>query len=194
LFAGYVAFKVDDPLVLALSMLMIGAILGFFLFNYPNGFIFLGDGGAYFLGYMLGMTTILLVMRNEQVSVWYAVLLLIYPVWETIFSIYRRIFVKKQSPSMPDAAHLHSLIFRRVMRWVVGHQGVRHLHLNNSMSSPFLWLLSAAAVIPATLLFRSTPYLLFFIVLFCVSYVWLYVSLVRFKTPLFLKLFRKFNR
>ena len=184
---AYVAFRVNDATVLALALGMMGAIAGFFLFNFPAGLIFLGDGGAYFLGFMLAETVVLLVARNAEVSAWYAALLLIYPVWETIFSIYRRRFLRKSNPSLPDAVHLHTLVFRRIMRWAVGLEEAKQFTRNNSMSSPFLWLLSALAVFPATVLWRHTMWLSGFVVLFCMTYVWLYTRLVTFRTPRLLR-------
>ena len=184
---AYVAFRVNDATVLALSLAMVGAIAGFFLFNFPAGLIFLGDGGAYFVGFMLAECAVLLVGRNPDVSAWYAALLLCYPVWETIFSIYRRRFIRKASPGLPDGVHLHQLVLRRISRWAIGPQESRALSHSNSMSSPYLWLLSACTVFPATLLWRRTGWLIALVCLFCVTYVWLYSRLVKFRTPKWLR-------
>ncbi len=184
---AYVAFRVNDAAVLALSLAMVGAIAGFFLFNFPAGLIFLGDGGAYFVGFMLAECVVLLVARNPEVSAWYGALLLCYPVWETIFSIYRRKFIRKASPGLPDGVHLHQLVLRRISRWAIGSREARVLSHSNSMSSPYLWLLSACAVFPATLLWRRPGWLIFLTCLFCVTYVWLYSRLVRFRTPRWLR-------
>lgn len=180
---GYVALQVSDMFILVAALMVAGATAGFFIFNYPAGLIFLGDGGAYFLGFMLGELSILLVMRNPQVSTWYAALLLIYPVFETLFSVYRRLFLRGHSPSMPDGIHLHSLIFRRVVRWAVGRRDARALMHRNALTSPYLWLISLMAVIPATLLWRHTSLLMIFCALFVTSYVWLYARIVRFRAP-----------
>jgi UDP-N-acetylmuramyl pentapeptide phosphotransferase/UDP-N-acetylglucosamine-1-phosphate transferase len=184
---AYVAFRVNDATVLALSLAMVGAIAGFFLFNFPAGLIFLGDGGAYFVGFMLAECAVLLVVRNPEVSAWYAALLLCYPVWETIFSIYRRKFIRKADPGLPDGVHLHQLVLRRISRWAIGSRESRVLSHSNSMSSPYLWLLSACAVFPATLLWRRTGWLIALVCVFCVSYVWLYSRLVKFRTPRWLR-------
>jgi UDP-N-acetylmuramyl pentapeptide phosphotransferase/UDP-N-acetylglucosamine-1-phosphate transferase len=180
---GYVALQVNDMFVLVAALMVAGATAGFLVWNYPVGLIFLGDGGAYFLGFMLGELSILLVMRNPQVSTWYAALLLIYPVFETLFSIYRRLFLRGRSPGVPDGIHLHSLIFRRLVLWAVGPRDARALARRNSLTSPYLWLLSLMAVVPATLLWRHTFVLMIFCLLFIVSYVWLYTRIVRFKAP-----------
>jgi len=180
---GYVALQVNDQFVLVAALMVAGAIAGFLVWNYPAGLIFLGDGGAYFIGFMLGELSILLVMRNPQVSTWYAALLLLYPVFETLFSIYRRIFLRGRSAGLPDGIHLHSLIFRRLVLWAVGRRDARALTRRNSMTSPYLWLLSLLAVMPATMLWRHSFLLILFCLLFVVTYVWLYASIVRFKSP-----------
>lgn len=153
---AYVALQVNDAFILVATLLVAGAITGFLIWNYPVGLIFLGDGGAYFIGFMLGELALLLVMRNPQVSTWYAILLLIYPAFETIFSAYRRTFIQGKSPVMPDGIHLHSLIFRRIVQWTVGPKEARALIRRNSMTSPYLWLFSLTAVIPATLFWRHS--------------------------------------
>ncbi|MGH8809439.1 MAG: MraY family glycosyltransferase [Noviherbaspirillum sp.] len=188
---AYVALQVNDTFVLVAALIVAGAATGFLVWNYPAGLIFLGDGGAYFLGFMLGELSVLLVMRNPQVSTWYAALLLIYPVFETLFSAYRRLFLRGRSPGTPDGIHLHSLIFRRVVVWAVGRRDARALNLRNSMTSPYLWLLSLMAVVPATLFWRDTWVLMFLCMLFVVSYVWLYARIVRFRSPRWMIMWKK---
>ena len=181
---AYVAFQVDDPLIGQLALAGIGAVLGFFLWNYPAGLIFLGDGGAYFLGFFVAELAILLLQRNAgEVSPMFALLVCIYPVFETIFSIYRRKFLRALPPSMPDGIHLHSLIYRRVLRWAVGDRSARALTRRNSMTSPYLWLLCMLSVVPAVLFFNNPLVLSLSLALFGMSYVALYWSIVRFKSP-----------
>ena len=180
---AYVAFQVDDLLVAWLALAGVGAVLGFFVWNFPAGLIFLGDGGAYFLGFYIAELAILLLHRNPTVSPMFPLLLCIYPVFETVFSIYRRRFLRAMPPSMPDGIHLHSLIYRRVMRWAVGNRSAKALTRRNSMTSPYLWLLCMFAAIPSVLFWDNTAVLAVLIVLFGVSYVALYWRIVRFKSP-----------
>ncbi|WP_103860074.1 MraY family glycosyltransferase [Burkholderia pseudomallei] len=180
---AYVAFQVGDPVVMSASFILMGAVLGFFVWNFPAGLIFLGDGGAYFIGFMLAELAISLVMRHREVSAWYPVLLFMYPIFETCFSIYRKKFVRGMSPGIPDGVHLHMLVYKRLMRWAVGAKTAHDLTRRNSLTSPYLWLLCLVAVIPATLFWRHTVHLFAFVVLFALTYVWLYISIVRFKTP-----------
>ncbi|WP_287496703.1 glycosyltransferase [Pandoraea sp. CB10b_02] len=180
---GYVAFQVGDNVILSATMIMVGAVLGFFILNYPNGLIFLGDGGAYFIGFMLAELAILLVMRNPAVSPWYPALMLIYPIFEVCFSIYRRRFVRGVSPSMPDGVHLHMLIYKRVLRWAVGSKVAEQLARRNSMTSPYLWVLCLLAVIPATIFWRHSGLLAMCCLVFVIVYTWLYQRIVRFRSP-----------
>jgi UDP-N-acetylmuramyl pentapeptide phosphotransferase/UDP-N-acetylglucosamine-1-phosphate transferase len=180
---AYVAFHVGDTLILTIAFAMIGAILGFFIWNFPAGHIFLGDGGAYMIGFVLAECSILLVLRNGSVSAWYPVLMVIYPIFETLFSIYRRRILKGVPAGYPDGVHLHTLIYQRVMRWAVGSKDERHRLRRNSMTSPYLWLLSLMAVLPATLFWNNEIALLAFVAVFIFFYVWLYWRIVRFQSP-----------
>lgn len=187
----YVAFKVGDTIVLQAAFVGIGAICGFFIWNYPNGLIFLGDSGAYLIGIFLAELVILLVIRNPIVSAWYPLLLLIYPVFETFFSIYRRMFIRKISPSLPDGVHLHMLIFRRLVRWAVGSADAKHLTKRNSLTAPYLWLLSVLAVVPATLFWNRKWILLTFVIIFIATYRFVYWRIVKFKSPKWLIVSKK---
>jgi UDP-N-acetylmuramyl pentapeptide phosphotransferase/UDP-N-acetylglucosamine-1-phosphate transferase len=181
---GYVGFQVNDPLIGLLAMAGVGAVLGFFLWNFPGGLIFLGDGGAYFLGFYLSELCILLLVRNPgEVSPLFPLLVCIYPVFETIFSIYRRSFLRAVPATVPDGIHLHSLIYRRVLRWTVGTRSAKALTRRNSMTSPYLWLLCTLSLAPAVLFFENTVVLAFSLALFGVSYVALYWRIVRFRSP-----------
>ena len=120
--------------------------LGFLLWNWPRGLIFLGDGGAYFIGYLVAVLSFLLVARHRGVvTPWYPFLLFIYPVFETLFSIWRRKVVRGASPGLPDGLHLHQLVFRRLVRWAVGRKDAASLTLRNSLTAPYLRLLSRMA-------------------------------------------------
>jgi UDP-N-acetylmuramyl pentapeptide phosphotransferase/UDP-N-acetylglucosamine-1-phosphate transferase len=181
---AYVAWQVEDHFVLSMALAGVGALIGFLLWNWPRGMIFLGDGGAYYIGYLLAALSILLVTRHRHVvSPWYPFLLCIYPVFETLFSVWRKAWVRGQSPGIPDGLHLHMLVFRRLVRWAVGRRDAASLTLRNSLTAPYLWMLSSMAALPATLFWRRPPVLQLIVVLFCVLYIWLYWRLVRFKAP-----------
>ena len=180
----YVAFKVSDITILLLGISIIGAILGFFVLNYPRGLIFLGDSGAYLIGFWISLLSLLLVSRHEEVSYWFPLLLCFYPIFETFFTIFRRYFVKKTSPGLPDSLHLHQLIFKRVLRWIVIDKSDKNK--KNSMAAPYLWVLSLFSIIPAILFWKHHQILKIFAFVFSLCYLWLYLSIVRFRTPKFM--------
>ncbi len=177
----YVAIQVNDVLVLRACLVMIGAVMGFLIWNWPWGRIFLGDGGAYLLGFWVAVVSLILLARNPQVSPWFPLMLIAYPVVETLFSIYRRLVIRKSSPGMPDAVHLHQLIFRRLIRWSAGSEAAKSLKLRNSMTAPYLWAISSVSVVLAILLWKYTLALQIAFFAFAAAYVWMYTSLVRFK-------------
>ena len=75
------------------------------------------------------------------------------------------------------------MIYQRVMRWAVGSKDERHRLRRNSLTSPYLWLLSLLAVLPATLFLNNELALLGFVAVFIFFYVWLYWRIVRFQSP-----------
>ena len=180
---AYVAFDVGDTAIAWLALVGIGAVAGFFVWNFPAGLVFLGDGGAYFLGFYLAELAILLLHRNPTVSPMFPLLLCIYPVFETLFSVYRKKLLRGMSPGLPDGVHLHMLVFKRLMRWAVGQQDARQMTRRNSMTSPYLWILCSLSVLPAVLFYKSTATMAVVILLFGFVYVGLYWRIVRFRAP-----------
>lgn len=178
---AYVSFLHNDFFLLYVSLTFLAATLGFFLWNYPFGLIFLGDGGAYLLGFASGLIGVLLVNRHPDVSPWFPLLLVIYPVWETLFSIYRRKFLKNYPPHMPDALHFHQLIYRRLIKFTFGKE-IEPLK-RNSYTSPFLWFIELICIIPAVLFWGNTKVLILSVLVFIFLYTWLYFRIVKFKTP-----------
>ena len=106
----FLSYKTADTVMLSLIFNLILLFIPFMLMNYPKGLIFLGDLGAYSLGLITSMLTIILFGRHPEISPWGAILILIYPVTEVIFSILRR-FLRGVSIFNPDTAHLHLKLF-----------------------------------------------------------------------------------
>lgn len=183
---AYVSLLVGDRQLAAVVLVLAGATAGFLLWNYPRGLIFAGDGGAYLWGVVIAVASIQLVQRYAQVSPWFPALLLIYPVWETIFSIYRK-SVRGQSPGVADALHFHQLIYRRIVRGVFHDDEARRMLMRNNRTSPYLWGFALLTVAPAVVFWQNTPVLMAFCALFIVSYIYAYISIVRFKVPRWLR-------
>lgn len=114
-----IAMQYNDTLVATLGVLGAGSAVGFLLVNWPRGKLFLGDGGAYFLGFWVAETAVLLLVRNAGVNAWQVLSICAYPVIEVLFSIYRRRVIQQVSPGAPDRLHLHTLVYRRVVRKLI---------------------------------------------------------------------------
>ncbi|KZE32490.1 glycosyl transferase [Crenobacter luteus] len=192
IFAAYafVSWRVGDQALLGISLIMMAALAGFLFWNFPRGKIFAGDGGAYLVGYMIAVVGVLLVRRHEQVSAWFPLVCVAYPVFETLFSIFRRRFLQARSVGQPDALHLHQMVYRRLVRWRVGSTETQHKLFRNALTSPYMWLVSMVPVVPAVFLFDSASTLFAIFLLFALKYVWLYWRLVRFRSPRWMILYR----
>ncbi len=117
-------------------LLLIGVALGFLLINFPFGHVFLGDGGAYFLGFVLASVAVMVPARNPDVSPWISVVILAYPVLEVVFSVVRKIR-RGTKPYEPDGLHLHMLVYRRLERIIPKITG--NERLANPAVSVLLW-------------------------------------------------------
>ena len=150
---GFVAHQVGDDLVFGLALLNGALVLGFFLVNFPHGKIFLGDGGAYFCGFLLAALGVLLPARNPEISAWTAILICAYPVIETLASMRRKAKRNGHSVGQPDRVHFHMLAHRRYARRLVkGHRGT---HLRNPATSLVTWFLPALCAGFAALALRE---------------------------------------
>lgn len=132
---GFIAMHDGDAGMAALCFMLAAVSGGFLIVNFPFGKIFLGDGGAYLLGFLLAWAAVTITARNPSVSPWAPLVVCAFPIIETIYSIFRRM-LSKSHPGHADCAHMHSLIKIHLVR--------RHFpdlpqHIRNSMVSPFCW-------------------------------------------------------
>lgn len=165
-----VSIKVEDNLLKILVLFSLGSILGAFILNFPKPYIFLGDGGAYFIGAFLSFYIIMLVTRNDLVSPFYCFLLAFYPVYETIRSFCRRYFKFKSQSFLPDQMHLHSILY------IYFHK--KNLILNsNSFSSFLLLIFQLVFLILGFHFFDNKFNLIIVIISFIISYELLYFKL-----------------
>lgn len=95
----------------SLICLLLVSILGFWLLNWPKGYLFLGDCGAYFIGASLAWVAILTANDLKLVSNSATFLFFVYPAWELVSTIIRRLKQRKQL-MQPDSGHLHSRLYK----------------------------------------------------------------------------------
>lgn len=167
------AAQSGDWALVNLCLLSCAVVLGFFGWNWPLGKIFLGDAGAYLLGFWTIELGLLVVNRCTSISPMAPLLVGLYPIVETLFSMYRRKFVRSHPMGHPDSLHLHTLLFRRVVS-------------KNYEVAPNLWVLTVLNSLLAVYFASNTTLLLLVMLVFTFAYILLYAKLVRFKTPLFL--------
>ncbi len=79
------------------------------IMNFSN-FLFLGDGGSYSLSFVLGIVLIKIYNLYPSISPYFIILLFWYPCFENLFSIIRKLIIKK-NPLEPDNQHLHHHLF-----------------------------------------------------------------------------------
>jgi UDP-N-acetylmuramyl pentapeptide phosphotransferase/UDP-N-acetylglucosamine-1-phosphate transferase len=106
----FLSYQVTDDTLAMIILIIMVLIITFLIFNYPWGKIFLGDLGAYAIAFLTGMLTIIFFGRHPEISPWFPVLILIYPITEVVFSMLRRSY-SRQSVFAADTKHLHIKIF-----------------------------------------------------------------------------------
>jgi UDP-GlcNAc:undecaprenyl-phosphate GlcNAc-1-phosphate transferase len=92
--------------VATISLLLLGATVGFLYFNFYPAKIFMGDSGSLYLGFFLASLSILGFKNITVVSYVIPILILGVPIFDTFFAIVRR-FRSGKSITAPDKKHLH---------------------------------------------------------------------------------------
>lgn len=175
--AGIAADAGDLALAGTCSVLAACSV-GFTVVNWPFGKIFLGDGGAYLLGFSVGWTAVLLVVRNPQVPALAPLMVCAYPVLEVAFSIVRKSRRAGYNPGQPDRVHLHMLVHRRVVRpWLPSLSPT----LQNGLTSPFAWLYAAVLAAWGSIFAQHSYYLMAGLVAAALAYARVYTRLTRFR-------------
>ena len=181
----WVANLLGDEAIVQLSLGVMAATLGFLLVNYPKGRIFLGDGGAYLLGFLIAEISILLLVRHSQLSWFFPLALAIYPVTETLYSIYRR-KIKRTGAQKPDALHLHSLVHKRMNRWSSGSR-INDM-VRNAISTTFFWVWQGLSTLVVLLIWDQKLLLMCYCAASIALYLSLYWMVVYFKVPKWMKI------
>lgn len=109
----FVASLNQDKEIMELVLLLLMLSVFFLILNFPFGKFFLGDSGSYLYAFLAGTLTIVLFNRNPELPTLLAMLILAYPITETIFSICRKL-INKYSPMDPDNLHLHHLVYGKL--------------------------------------------------------------------------------
>ena len=169
---SYISWSLGDYEILNICLTCTVIIFGFFIFNFPYGKIFLGDGGAYFCGFIIVSIAIMLPVRNPEISPWLCLLICSYPILETIISIIRKTKRRGHRPSMPDKLHLHMLVYRDLARRISNKLDL--LHLRNSITSIIILILPASNCLLAILFYNNKIAIIFSLIFSYLAYNYLY--------------------
>lgn len=155
-------FQNNQTLILMIIFLIIFYIFNFFNKNY------LGDSGINILSIFVSVLIIKIVNNSYFISPLISVCLLWYPAFENLFSILRKIFLKK-NPFLADSLHLHTLLCKILIK--------NKIKLSNSFSGVFINLFLLPNFIICTLYYNNTKILVGTVVTYIVLYIFFYLLL-----------------
>lgn len=100
-------FLHDSNIFLTLTIfILVAAIIGFLPYNYNPAIIYLGDTGALFIGFMIGVLSLQGLKNSTAVAVVTPMIILGVPITDTVVAIIRRKLSGKKI-SEADKMHLH---------------------------------------------------------------------------------------
>ena len=175
---GLISLNLGDVPLAKVSFLVAACALGFGAVNWPMGRLFLGDGGAYLLGFFLAWVAVLLPMRHIEINAWATILVCAYPVLEVAFSVRRRRKRVGHHPGQPDKVHLHHLIHRRIVCQYLPRISPE---LKNGFTSPLCWLATALPAAWAVVFAQNTLMLALAFCVLILIYAALYARLTQFR-------------
>lgn len=109
---AYLAFEGGVAISLILSLGMIGAILGFLFHNFPPAKVYMGDSGAYLIGFVIAALSLLNSEKGTILAALIApVLALALPIADVAYAILRR-GLKGLPLFRPDQGHIHHRFMR----------------------------------------------------------------------------------
>ena len=166
----FLAHHEKDSVMLVITFIMMLNCFIFLLFNYPWGKIFLGDLGAYSLGMLSSMLVIIFYGRHPNLPSLGAVLILIYPATEVIFSLARRL-LRGVSPYHPDVDHMHLKIFQ-FFRVQPAFKKVA-----NAIVAPLLSIFWLYPLIVLPWVYQKPAYIIIASIFFVMAYLYVYKKL-----------------
>lgn len=170
IFLYFLIYNLNDFSYLK-NYIFLSILLGFsfLIFNFPHAKIFLGDGGAYFLGTNLSLIIIEFsnLDLNSKFPPFLFACLLFYIFFEVFFSFFRKFILKKTSPLKPDKEHLHMLLYIYIEK------KINNPNKSNYLTAVIINLFYLLLITPLFFIYTNKNYcknyfiiLLFFYILF----------------------------
>ena len=102
-----VSYSMGQPTTLLVSLVLVGVTSAFFRVNFNPARMFMGDAGAYFLGFMLAAVSVEGAFKSATlVGLLIPIVVLGLPIADTVFNIVRR-FLSGKPVYMADKGHTH---------------------------------------------------------------------------------------
>ncbi|MFQ3545411.1 MraY family glycosyltransferase [Halobacillus rhizosphaerae] len=149
------AITMGNIFVVFMGFMMLGSTLGFLIYNFYPAKLFMGDTGSLFLGFMIGVLSLLGFKNVTLFSFIIPVIILGVPISDTIFAIVRRT-IQRKPLSAPDKSHLHHCLIN------LGYTHPETVLMIYAMSALFSL---AAVIFSQTTLFGAAFVILFLIVM-----------------------------
>ncbi len=163
----------QDALASVLLSVM-AAVGGVLVVNFPRGLLFMGDAGAYVLGFILACIAVNMVQRIPDLSAGAVVLVFFWPLADMVFAVVRRT-AKRRSPFRADRLHFHHIVLRNVDILLVGKKAGT---LSNPISTLILLPLMAAPACLGVLVWNHNGLAFAYVGLSAVLFVLTYRAIV----------------
>ena len=161
---GYLAYRCENIFITLMCAAMVGGIFGFLRFNTYPATLFMGDTGSQLIGFFAVTLCLDLTQGHTPISTMLPLLLLGFPVLDTLTVMTERILSGK-SPFTADKKHLHHKLLRL---------GFYHTE------AVFLIYVIQASLVTVAFVFRfySEWVLLLFYLIFSGSFlIWIFVAI-----------------
>jgi len=145
-----------------IAILMIGALLGFLVYNFPPAKLYIGDSGSNFMGLMVATTALYGFKLATFTSLIIPLAILATPIIDVFFSIIRRGLKKKNPFTTPDKDHLHHQLLKMKFSTKASLAVIYTMNLGFSLASI---LYATSNFKYALILYFSLMIVFFFIVL-----------------------------
>jgi len=101
------AAHANDVMMALFSLILLGSLSGFLIFNFNPAKVFMGDCGSLFVGFTIASLSVMCVSKSATlVGLALPALALGIPIFDTLFSMLRR-FLERRSLFAPDRSHFH---------------------------------------------------------------------------------------
>lgn len=109
-----VGFITGQPLVVYMSIVVLGSALAFLRYNFPPAKIFMGDSGSLFFGLLLGIISLLTLITGGEIffRISGSIMILTIPLMDTGLALLRRI-INRRPLFEADLMHLHHIFLVR---------------------------------------------------------------------------------